>query len=116
LSCDWNFRPFQCIPGSSCRHALFQGISALHGNALSFTQSGVEPLFYTVFDVFLKLEMKNEEDGNDDVIVSLLDELESRLLLIEEKRENSKSSYCSKFGGFSTLVLHKLQEKSKKNG
>ncbi|ODN03601.1 Glucoside xylosyltransferase 1 [Orchesella cincta] len=100
LSCDWNFRPFQCRKGSYCADAqLSHGISALHGNALSFTSQGPEPLFRAIYQVFHWTKL----DSNFS-IVEFVDRLETTLLKVEETTHNSD---CKRYGGFNVVALNR---------
>ncbi|CAG7720869.1 unnamed protein product [Allacma fusca] len=102
LTCDWNFRPFQCRKGSFCQDlTLTQGISALHGNALSFTSEGSEPLFHTVFSTFQRLNLT----FSDPIIVKqLVKDIQTRL----GRLEGRSTSDCSHFGAFNLLLLDRM--------
>ncbi|CAL8102912.1 unnamed protein product [Orchesella dallaii] len=103
LSCDWNFRPFQCRAGSYCEDAqLSHGISALHGNALSFTPQGPEPLFRAIYQTFHWAKL----DGNFS-IVEFVDRLETALLKAEETT-TAHNSDCKRYGGFNVVALNRL--------
>lgn len=103
LTCDWNFRPFQCRDDSACEDPeIAQGISALHGNALSFTSQGPEPLFRTIFQTFHKTKLDGEFK-----LASFVEQLEKALWTAEENTRLSNSQ-CKRFGGLDVLVLNRL--------
>ena len=103
LSCDWNFRPFQCRAGSYCEDPeISQGISALHGNALSFTPQGPEPLFHSVFQTFHRVKLDDKFK-----LSRFLSQLESSLVKAEESL-HKYSSQCKQFGGLDVMLLNRL--------
>lgn len=97
LGCAWNWRPFQCRQGSECNDTE---IGALHGNALSFTEKGSEPLFQAVYEAFSDLSLGNVG------MPEFLEGLEMGLVATEERWRNS---YCARYGDFSTRVLESLR-------
>lgn len=98
LSCDWNFRPFQCHRGSFCQDAEIEdGISALHGNALSFTENGPEPVFSAIFQEFLEIQLTGSFDIQD-----VIRKLESGLHF------QKYQSPCANLFGFRSLLLRRL--------
>jgi len=102
ISCDWNFRSFQCREGSYCAGpSLAGGISALHGNALTFTAQGPEPLFHTVFNAFHQLTLDDEFS-----LERFAEDLESILI----KMEDTFHSDCVKYGGFTLLLINRLDK------
>lgn len=103
LTCDWNFRPFQCREGNACEDPeIAQGISALHGNALSFTAQGPEPLFHTVFHAFHAITLNANFS-----MKQFVEHLESALVKVEEAT-NKYNSQCKRFGGLDVLLLNRM--------
>jgi hypothetical protein len=102
LPCDWNWRPFQCREGSSCTGPrMTEGVSALHGNALSFTATGPEPLFQTVFHLFQTIQLHSNFS-----LETFIQDLDSALLRTEQAFPTSD---CAKYGGFNVMVLNRLE-------
>jgi hypothetical protein len=105
LPCDWNFRHLQCKENRSCDDAMKNGISALHGNNLSFTENGYEQLFGSIFQTFMESRLTSNFD---------LQEFINRLkLMIQIEKGRRKQSGCRKMAEFEDLVLRRLQQKLK---
>ena len=95
FSCVWNFRPWNCRRGSACEDVT--NLSAMHGNALSFTSEGSEPWFYTIFQQYKQLQL------NDEFSVS------NHMRSIEKMLNEHKSSNCFRYPGLTQALFNRLQ-------
>merc|ERR1711992_441127 len=76
LPCEWNYRVWQCSQGrNKCDTAEENGVSILHGNALSFVK-GNEMKIQKVFEAFEQFRLGEE------TLAQLVTQLEASLIQV----------------------------------